>query len=75
MNCPYCNKEMVSGALYADSYRPTWLTDRQGLAYGLFATGGEPIGKRSWFAPSKIKAARCMTCDKIIIDLNDQESD
>lgn len=75
MLCPYCNKEMVSGFLYGDRYRSTWLTEKEGLAFGLFATGGERIGRRGFFTPPKIKADRCLACRKIIIDLDEQEQE
>jgi len=73
MRCPWCESEMVSGYLMGDRYRAKWLPDSSHLLLGIWAVGGQPIGKMR-FSRQRIKAHKCGACARIVIDLKDPEN-
>ncbi|AGY75206.1 PF20097 family protein [Clostridium autoethanogenum] len=69
MECPYCNGEMVKGHIYGDNYKMKWLPEDKKLFLGIWAKGGIELGESGWIGRPKIKAYMCKTCNKIIIDV------
>jgi len=65
---------MLSGHLYGDRYASVWMPDGKKLFLGIFALGGEPVGKKKRCSRQKIRANKCPACRKIIIDLDDPEN-
>ena len=76
MKCPYCGSDLVPGYIHGTSrpinYSLKWL--RGGLKPTLFnlELNGIKLGHYGVNTEWKVKSYRCIKCNKIIIDLNDQ---
>lgn len=76
MRCPYCNGEMELGHLQSDQ-EITWF---KGLKTAFlnnsdFHEGSVLLSKFRYFRRSAVKAYLCRTCQKVIIDYSDWQSD
>lgn len=74
MKCPYCNEDMYYGTLVGSRGDMTWYKseERTDFINRIFTSSGETIA-RVELTSSKVKGYRCHECEKLIIDLKDEE--
>ncbi|WP_373844436.1 PF20097 family protein [Clostridium sp.] len=70
MQCPYCNKELISGYIYGDRSPLMWMPEDKKPFLGLIANG-EILenSKKGFFEFPNLKAYRCNDCKKMIVIL------
>lgn len=76
MKCPYCGSNLVSGYIYGAN-RPVnhslkWLREDLNPSLYNLELNGIKLGHYGVNIEPKVKGYRCMKCNKIIIDLNQQ---
>lgn len=71
MKCPYCNEEMIKGAILGDRYKLKWMPEDKKLLLGIFATGGIELGTSSLIGRPRVETHMCSKCNKFIIDANE----
>ncbi|EPY2305325.1 PF20097 family protein [Clostridium sporogenes] len=76
MNCPYCNNEMVKGAIEGSGIAPLrWVedTEKRGFLHSMeIVLDQENIiakGHNNRLKKTTIKGYKCKVCNKIIIDI------
>lgn len=72
MKCPYCEKEMIPGAIYGDRYRMKWMPKDKKLILGIWAHDSIPLGETGFLSRPQIKASYCESCKKMIIDVKEE---
>lgn len=70
MKCPYCGGEMEQGSVSSRGWRVEWLPE--GAKYPFWRWSESPgitlLPYQYFSRPESIKAPRCKTCRKIILD-------
>jgi hypothetical protein len=74
MKCPYCNKDMIYGTLVASRGDMTWYNseEKTDFFHRIISSSGETIA-RVQMTSSKVKGYRCYDCNKIIIELCNED--
>ncbi len=69
MKCPYCDRDMTSGTLNTNRYKPCFVEDGRRLTFGESISGvGMLTATTSNGIVNSIPAHYCPACRKIIID-------
>ena len=63
--CPYCKAEMIEGFIYSGKYSFKWYTEEMSFFAKYLGPGGEFLHENT-----EVKSSRCMSCNKIIIDID-----
>lgn len=76
MNCPYCNKKLISGFIYGGGYGVRkgiiWLPENIEPTLEAWVFESEKLNKNNFLSEAKVKSYKCSNCRKIIIDLDDE---
>ena len=76
MKCPYFDSELVPGYIHGTSrlinYTLKWLREDLNPTLYNLELNGIKLGHYGIHTEPKVKSYRCIKCNKIIIDLNDQ---
>ena len=75
MNCPYCNNEMKKGYIGSRREVLSWTPENERKDFNIWAVSphGVKLGKYSVFSGSKVISYCCESCNKVIIDVNENE--
>ena len=69
MNCPYCDREMISGTIATNHNQPRFVEDGRRLTFGESISGvGALTATTSNGIVNSIPAHYCPACRKMIID-------
>ncbi len=76
MRCPYCDGEMEQGIIQSP-HEIAWIKGNKRPLFGRagFHEGSVVLSELSVMKGSAVTAFLCRGCEKVIIDLSDEESD